>query len=90
MTKAERQRLDALARLGCLVCLRAGYHSQPEIHHIRRSGEPRKHERTIPLCPQHHRGQYGVHHMGRKAFEREHGAQEDMLAEVNNILEEGQ
>jgi len=78
-TKAEKQHYDKVARLGCCLCryLKLG-ESEPELHHIRRAGK-RSNAPVIPLCPPHHRGDKGVHGMGRKAFEREYGVTEEEL-----------
>jgi hypothetical protein len=39
------------------------------------------------LCPYHHRGDRGIHGMGRKAFEREYGiTEEELLAKTEELL----
>jgi hypothetical protein len=43
---------------------------------------PRKSAPVIGLCPEHHRGNTGIHGMGRKAFEREYGVTEEELLEI--------
>jgi NAD(P)-dependent dehydrogenase (short-subunit alcohol dehydrogenase family) len=66
------------------LCFYLGYgEGTPcEIHHIRRAGQ-RKNAPVIPLCPEHHRGNLGVHGLGRKAFEREYDiTEEDLLKQV--------
>ena len=70
-TKDEKNYMARVARLGCILCSTVlGYEGSPaEIHHIRRAGV-RATSPIIPLCPEHHRGNNGVHGMGRKAFER--------------------
>ena len=35
----------------------------------------------VPLCPEHHQGNTGIHGMGRKAFERYYGVTELELVE---------
>jgi hypothetical protein len=37
-----------------------------------------KSKRFIPLCPEHHQGNQGVHH-NTKLFEERFGTQEDLL-----------
>lgn len=87
MTPTERRkRFDALAELGCCVCVREGLgRTPPEIHHLltgragfRRSDD----ERTIGLCPYHHRhGGYGeAIHAGKRSFEVNHGTELELLA----------
>jgi len=41
---------------------------------------------VIGLCPEHHRGNTGVHGMGRKAFARFYGVTEEDLLEQTNLL----
>lgn len=78
-TKAEKEHYAKVANLGCSLCRYLGFgESPPELHHIRRAGK-RSNAPVIPLCPPHHRGDKGVHGMGRKAFEREYGVTEEEL-----------
>lgn len=92
MTKAEKQRFQKLVDLGCIICLRGGWgHSQPEIHHIRKGqgvGQRASHDKTIPLCPAHHRtGGYGVAiHAGQKAFENKFGDEHFLLEYTNQLI----
>jgi len=88
MTRKERDHMNAVTRLGCIVCRKFGMHSQPEIHHVRIGNEPRNHFKTIGLCPPHHRGKYGVaFHAGQETWERTYGNQSDLLREVEMLLE---
>lgn len=92
MTKAERIRFGLLTEMGCVLCRHLGTPGTiPEIHHLRSGqglGQRAKHERTIPLCPAHHRQNgVGFHGMGRRAFEAEYGVTEmDLLEMTNNII----
>ena len=87
MNKAQKNHYDKVARLGCSLCRHLGYGESPcEIHHIRRAGK-RDNAPVIGLCPAHHRGDVGVHGMGRKAFEREYGiTEEELLEQTLTIL----
>lgn len=88
-TKAEKEHFGRLARLGCILCIRLGYGdgTPAEIHHIRRAGK-RSNAPVIPLCPIHHRGNEGIHGMGRKAFERIYGlTEEDLLLHTETLIE---
>lgn len=92
MTKQERAHLSRLADLGCVLCLRLGFHGTPaEIHHIRTGqgmSQRASHYDAIPLCPRCHRGDDGLHGMGRKAFERFYGVTElELLADARRLLE---
>ena len=93
MTKDERVYLSRVAALGCRICVRMGYLNTPaEIHHQRTNtgaGARASHRRTVPLCPEHHRGSTGLHGMGRKAFERRYGVTEiELIDEVRELLGE--
>lgn len=82
MNKAQKKHYDNVARVGCALCrFVLGYRDTPaEVHHIRRAGI-RNDAPVIPLCPEHHRGNTGIHGMGRKAFERKYGITEEYLLE---------
>lgn len=87
MTKDEKSHFDKLVQLGCSLCRHLGYgETPPEIHHIRHAGL-RKNAPVIPLCPEHHRGNSGVHGMGRKAFARRYGvSEEDLLEQTSKFV----
>lgn len=91
MTKDEKAHLSAVAELGCIVCRRLGFEGTPaELHHIRAGqGWGRSsHYDTIPLCPEHHRGNTGVHGLGTKGFPKHYGfTEQELLAEVRRLLE---
>lgn len=91
MTKDEKRHLNAVAELGCMVCKRMGYEGTPaEIHHPRSGvgmAQRSSHMTVLPLCPQHHRGNMGIHGMGRKAFEAHYGyTEKDLLDDVTTLL----
>lgn len=81
-TKAEKEHFGKLADLGCILCIHLGYGegSPAEIHHIRRAGK-RSNAPVIALCREHHRGDTGIHGLGRKAFEKTYRITEDELLE---------
>jgi len=88
-TKAEKEHFDRLSRLGCILCIRLNYGegTPAEIHHIRRAGR-RSNAPVIALCPEHHRGNKGIHGMGRKAFERYYGfSEEDLLVKTETLIQ---
>jgi len=85
-TKAEKQHYAKVASIGCSLCRYLGYgESPPELHHIRRAGK-RSNAPVIPLCPEHHRGNTGIHGMGRKRFESEYKITEEELLEQTESL----
>ena len=88
-TKNEKIALDKIARIGCILCRTAfGVQDSPaELHHYRRFGQPRSASDILPLCPEHHRGNTGVHGLGRKGFEAKWGVTQDTLLEkVHELL----
>lgn len=93
MTNAEKAYLSKVAELGCAVCRHLGYGPTPaEIHHQRTgigAGRRAGNDQVAPLCPEHHRGNTGLHGMGRKAFERHYGFTETSLIEQTRNLING-
>ena len=89
-TKNEKKSLDKIARLGCILCsevlgIEGG--SPAEIHHVRRYGAVRATSPVLPLCPEHHRGNSGLHGLGVKRFEREYKIScEELLERVSQKL----
>jgi len=91
LTKAEKKYMNSVAELGCLVCKRMGYPGTPaELHHPRAgtgAGRRSSNWDVIPLCPEHHRGNTGVHGLGTKGFPKYWGFDEqDLLKDVQLAL----
>jgi hypothetical protein len=85
--KAEREHLNKVAELGCIVCYNNGHAGTPaEIHHINANGMGMRSDNysVIPLCPYHHRnGGYGeAVHAGLVAFEKKYGTEAELLKQV--------
>lgn len=77
-----KKHLNQVADLGCILCWHLGYEDTPtELHHIRRAGK-RANAPVIGLCPEHHRGNTGIHGLGRKAFERKYQITEEGLLQI--------
>lgn len=77
--KTKKRHYSAIAGLGCSLCRYLGYGETPcEIHHIRRAGK-RENAPVIGLCQEHHRGNSGVHGLGRKGFEKTYKTSEEEL-----------
>ncbi len=70
-----------VSELPCLVCGRYGV----EVHH---EGEPRNDKNVLPLCPQHHRREFGpgAYHYSKRAFYALHGDSKFLLAKVADML----
>ena len=69
-------------------------YTPPAIHHIEGRTKEGCHKLTIPLCPNHH--QYksngsiwvSLHGDGRAAFEKAYGSEMELLAQVNELINE--
>jgi len=81
--KAGLLHMAAVAELPCMVC--GAWHV--EIHH---EGFPRSDMRCLPLCPAHHRREYGAgaYHYSPKAFYALNGDSDSLLARVAAMLQE--
>ena len=78
-TKTEHEHLNLVASHGCMVC----GNKNVNVHHIRESGEPRSHFKTIPLCYDHHQGPNGIHHLGKKAWYKKYWHEMDLLNKLH-------
>ena len=93
MKKAEKEHLDAVTELGCIVCRNeTGQRTASQIHHVRMGkglGQRASHFETIPLCHWHHQnGPIGVaFHAGRAMWEWLYGTEEELLEQVTRLLE---
>lgn len=84
-SRDESKYMAAVADMGCILCRLLRYGKTPaEVHHPRTGtgmGKRGLNMEAIPLCLEHHRGNTGLHGMGRKAFERHYGITERELVE---------
>lgn len=80
--KAGVLHMARVAQLGCLVCGAVNV----EVHHF---PDPRSDLRVAPLCPRHHRREFGegAYHYSPRAFHVAHGTVEALLARVAALLE---
>lgn len=85
-TAAEKRHLDRVARSGCDLCRHLGLGETPaEIHHPRFSegmSQRASHFLAIGLCPEHHRGESGIHGLGVREFERRYKVSEPVLLAI--------
>ena len=74
--------MEKVSRLPCIVC---GAHPV-EVHH---EGKPRSDMHVLPLCPRHHRREYGAgaYHYSPRAFYALHGPSVALLARVQQMIE---
>ena len=89
--KAEKEYLDKVANLGCIVCRNLGHHGTPAaIHHIGNGtmGKRASNFDVIPLCGYHHQSGPVGHavHAGRKSFAENHGTEQELLEQVRGLL----
>ena len=90
--KKEKEHMDKVQQLGCIVCkLERGIYTPAEIHHIRKHtgmGLRPSHTRILPLCSVHHRtGKISVH-LGKKAFIERYGTEEYLEKKLRERIEE--
>ena len=75
--KKEKEHLAKVASLGCYVCERPA-----NVHHIRPKGlgigRRSSHYDTIPLCYDHHQGQFSIHN-DKINFEKKYGTEKEIL-----------
>lgn len=80
-----REYMGHVAALGCVLCRRLGQGpTWAHVHHQRTgigAGRRATDFQTIPLCPPHHTGRFGIHGLGRKSFEAIYGVSELELVE---------
>ena len=89
-TIAERKWMQQVADYGCIACQIDGVVKPAEIHHIRKHtgmGLRPPHTRILPLCSVHHRtGKISVH-LGKSAFEKKYGTEEQLEKQLRERIE---
>ena len=85
MRNAEKQHMNRVAELGCILCKHLDYGSTPaHLHHIREGqgmSQRASNFLVVPLCPEHHQGGSGIHGLGEKGFYTRYKLSElDLLA----------
>ena len=82
------ERFEFLSTLGCVACYVDGYYRTPAvIHHLtgtahRGMGQKAPDEKTIPLCPAHHRKV----HEDAQGFVERYGLQGRLLEIVDDLM----
>ncbi len=80
------QYMNLVAEQGCYICGQGA-----EIHHNtnnRAYSKKSSNFNIIPLCPNHHRGQDGIHHIGVKKWESIFGDQDKIVEKVKRRVKE--
>ena len=90
-TMKEKNWMQQVADYGCIACHQDGVNVPAEIHHIRKHtgmGLRPSHTSILPLCSVHHRtGKISVH-LGKSAFEKKYGTEEQLEKKLRERLEE--
>jgi hypothetical protein len=87
LSKANKERFKRLRDMGCCICM----NNEVQVHHVighglGGMGMKAPHDKTIPLCHNHHTGDMGVHRNHTK-WEAEFECQLVLLDRVNKYLE---
>ena len=90
MKKQLKESYGEVANLGCILCFIKGQAGTPcEIHHVRRLGGRRDLAPYIGLCPEHHRGNTGIHGLGNKGFVKYYNiTQEELIEKTKELIGE--
>ena len=90
-TVAEKKWMQQVADYGCIACEKDGLNVPAEIHHIRKHtgmGLRPSHTSILPLCSVHHRtGKISVH-LGKEAFIKKYGTEEQLEKQMRERIEE--
>lgn len=93
--KDEREFMDNMRQLGCIVCRNLGYgETPPAIHHMEGKTKQGAHFHVIPLCQRHHQEAdtekdkrwISRHGDGRAAFEVEYGKEIDLYHQCLELM----
>ena len=90
-TKKEKAHFQTLVDFGCVVCKKYyRAYTEPCIHHIRSGmgmGQRNSADNCLPLCHEHHQGEYGIgFHSGKKVWEDKYGTEHELLEWMNKFL----
>lgn len=91
-TKEEKEWMDAIVQLGCIVCrLHLGVKTPAEVHHIDGKVKPGAHLNTIPLCPNHHRAGLATpmcvsRHPYKAQFIERYGSEEYLHEQTSSLI----
>ena len=90
---SQKEHLNQVASLGCLLCKHLSLGNSPaQIHHIREGqgmSQRASNFLVVPLCPEHHTGNSGLHGLGERGFYTRYKLSElDLLAMTIEELHE--
>ena len=83
--KADKEHMNRVASIGCILCMHLDLGETPaQLHHIREGqgmSQRASNFLVVPLCPEHHQGNSGVHGLGERGFYTRYKLSElDLLA----------
>jgi len=90
--KADKERMNAIAQMPCIVCLLYFNAETPAgVHHLVEAGRRLGHQFTIPLCHPHHGAEIRSavlvsRHPYKAEFERRYGTEAFLLEETNKLI----
>lgn len=92
-TRAEREHMDRVAALGCIVCRNLSYGYSPAIIHHCYAGRKgwRDNMLILPLCPRHHNQPLTLNvaiHAGTRTWQKTYGTEAELMAQVQTLLVE--
>ena len=91
-TVAEQEWMEAIVRIGCIVCILTKQGPTPgEVHHMLSGGRKMGHRWTLCLCPSHHRGglnnrQIVSRDHSQRRFEERYWPEIDMHAATERLV----
>jgi hypothetical protein len=93
MSKTDPSTLSKIVELGCCVCRKIGYPGTPAELHIfsikQSKNSTKRVEVVLTVCPPQHRGETGIHGLGKRKFEKSYGFTiSELLEDTNNLLKE--
>jgi hypothetical protein len=91
MKKKDKERFEKLKQIGCIACSQKGFFKEAIVHHIRKfTGLALRppHDKTIPLCPEHHNMGNESIHLNKKKFEELFGTELYLLDQTNKKIKE--
>ena len=93
MSKTDHSTLSKIAELGCCVCRQIGYPGTPAELHIfstkQSMNSTKRVQVVLPICCEHHRGETGVHGLGKRKFEKVYGFTiAELLEDTSNLLKQ--
>lgn len=88
--------MEAVQRLGCIVCRNEGRGYVPcHVHHLLQGGRRIGHLSTIGLCPTHHNdgvrnAQATSRHPWKRDFEKRYGTEHELLKATMKMIDNGE